>query len=83
MATQDIYQGGRLDRVMIAVNSAITSTEITTRSEAEILWVKIQCVSHRDIYIAACYRPMTLHYTPSEISQSAEYLMSNIIFNWF
>ena len=42
---------------MIAVNSAITSTEIEIKSEAEILWVKIQCKAHRDIYIASCYRP--------------------------
>ena len=43
--------------VLIAVNSAITSTEIEIKSEAEILWVKIQCVGHRDIYVASCYRP--------------------------
>ena len=60
----DSYNIYRRDRksgnhggVMIAVNSAITSTEVEIKSEAEILWVKIQCVGHRDIYVAACYRP--------------------------
>ena len=48
---------GRHGGVMIAVNSSITSTEVTIKSESEILWVKIQCVGHRDIYLAACYRP--------------------------
>ena len=42
---------------MIAVNLAITSTEVEIKSEAEILWVKLQCKGHRDIYIALCYRP--------------------------
>ena len=42
---------------MIAVNLAITSTEVEIKSEAEILWVKLQCKGHRDIYIASCYRP--------------------------
>ena len=43
--------------VLIAVNSAITSTEVEIKSNAEILWVKIQCIGHRDIYVASCYRP--------------------------
>ena len=43
--------------VLIAVNSAITSTEVNIQCDAEILWVRIQCVGHKDIYIAACYRP--------------------------
>ena len=50
-------KAGRGGGVMIAVNSSITSTEVSIRCEAEILWVKIQCIGHRDIYIAACYRP--------------------------
>ena len=43
--------------VLIAINSAITSTEVEIISNAEILWVKIQCIGHRDIYVASCYRP--------------------------
>ena len=42
---------------MIAINSTINSCEIKTRTNAEILWVKIQCRGHRDIFVAACYRP--------------------------
>ena len=43
--------------VLIAVNFAITSTEREIKSDAEILWVKIQCIGHRYIYVASCYRP--------------------------
>ena len=35
----------------MAVNSAITSSEVGVHSDAEILWVKIRCVGHRDIPI--------------------------------
>ena len=30
--------------VLIAVNSAITCTEVEIKSKAEILWVKFQCI---------------------------------------
>ena len=43
--------------VLIAVNSNIDSCEVSTKSSAEILWVKIHCKGHRDIFVAACYRP--------------------------
>ena len=41
---------GRHGGVMNTMNSSKTSTEVSTKSESEILWVKIQCVGHSDIY---------------------------------
>ena len=59
----DGYQIYRRDRstgshggVLIAVNQAISSMEVKVQSEAEILWVKVHCQGHRDIFVAACYR---------------------------
>ena len=59
----DGYQIYRRDRkngvhggVLIAVNLAITSMEVKIKTDAEILWVKIHCQGHRDIFVAACYR---------------------------
>ena len=43
--------------VLIAVNSMITTTEVSIVCPAEIIRVKIHCPGHQDIYIAACYRP--------------------------
>ena len=63
--------------VMIAVNSAITSTEVEIKSEAEILWVKLQCKGHRDIYIASCYRPNVSDKTfNTHLRKSLDQLMS-------
>ena len=53
-----IYRKDRANGgVLIAVNSMITSTEVSVVCPAEIIWVKIHCPGHRAIYIAACYRP--------------------------
>ena len=43
--------------VLIAINSTIDSCEIKTKTDSEIVWAKIYCTGHRDIYVAACYRP--------------------------
>jgi hypothetical protein len=43
--------------VLVAINSSITSTSVSIKTKAEILLVKVNCLRHRDIYIAACYRP--------------------------
>ena len=60
----DHYQIFRRDRqtgmgggVLIAINSTIDSCEIKTKTDSEIVWAKIYCTGHRDIYVAACYRP--------------------------
>ena len=58
------YQIYRRDRttgshggVLIAVNLAISSMDVNIQTDAEISWVKIHCRGHRDIFVAACYRP--------------------------
>ena len=43
--------------VLIAINSTIDSCEIKTKTDSEIIWAKIHSAGHRDIYVAACYRP--------------------------
>ena len=43
--------------VLISINSTIDSCEIKTKTDSEIVWAKIYCTGHCDIYVAACYRP--------------------------
>ena len=73
-------QTGARGGVMIAINSEITSSEIRPNktSHSEILWAKIHCSGHKDILIAACYRPdVSDKESITDLRASIESLMDN------
>jgi hypothetical protein len=74
-----IYRKDRLagagGGVLIAINSSLTSSEVSITTSSEILWTKIHCRGHRDILVAACYRPdVSDKTTTTELRASLEVL---------
>ena len=65
---------------MIAVNTEITSSRVKVNAitDAEILWIKVHCQGHKDILIAACYRPdVSDKVTSVELRESLTELSTN------
>ena len=65
---------------MIAVNTEITSSRLKVNAvtDAEILWIKVHCQGHKDILIAACYRPdVSDKVTSVELRESLTELSTN------